>query len=154
MEAMVSQGFDPALVHETETIATIAFGRTFFERRGIQFPPSVIHARRDGRVETDVPLMSMPAYTRGRAIAVQLSKTMSPDDFQALCLYSAESNALLKAMHGQGDKFDPAGVTMFPSVVPERGVSDETMDAAVAVMNDLVARNRAAGGKKPWWRFW
>src|SRR5215475_10550084 len=68
MEAMISQGFDPDLVHEVAAFSTIAFGRTFFEEHGVQYPPNVIRARREGRVET-VPLMSIPAYTRARALA-------------------------------------------------------------------------------------
>jgi hypothetical protein len=32
MNAMVRQGFDPDLVHETESISTIAFGRALFEQ--------------------------------------------------------------------------------------------------------------------------
>jgi hypothetical protein len=42
---------------------------------------------------------------------------------------------------------------MYPGVVPERGVSGQTMDAAVATLNGLVGRDRPAK-KKPWWKFW
>src|SRR4029079_5625084 len=83
MEAMVSQGFDPDLVHETESFATIAFGRAFFEHAGVQYSPTVIRARRDGRVETDVPLMSIPAYARARALAGELHDSMKQDDFRS-----------------------------------------------------------------------
>lgn len=59
-------GFDADLVHEVESVSTIAFGRLLFESRGVQCSPTVIRARRDGRIETDVPLMSIPAYSRAR----------------------------------------------------------------------------------------
>jgi hypothetical protein len=153
MEDMVSQGFDPDLVKETESISTIAFSRTLFEQHGIQYSSTVIRARRDGRVEAGVPLMSIPAYSRARALAVQLRETMPKDDFQALCLYNAESNAILKAMEAAGDQADLTGLTMYPCVVPDRGVSDQTMDAALATLNELVERNRLSR-KKPWWKFW
>ncbi len=153
MQEMVSQGFDPDLVHETESISTIAFGRTLFEQHGVQYSSTVIRARRDGRVEVDVPLMSIPAYSRARTLAVQLGKAMPKNDFQSLCLYNAESNAILKAMEASGDKLDLTKMKMFPCVVPERGVSDQTMDDALAMLNELVERNRSRK-KKPWWKFW
>jgi hypothetical protein len=153
MEAMVSQGFDPDLVHETESFSTIAFGRSLFEHAGVQYSPTVIRARRDGRVETDVPLMSIPAYARARALAGELHDTMKQDDFRSLCLYNAESNAILNGMEAQGDKIDLSQFTMLPCVVPDRGVSDQTMDLAMAKLNPQVARNRKPR-KKPWWKFW
>lgn len=153
MQEMVNQGFDPDLVHETESISTIAFGRTLFEQHGVQYSSTVIRARRDGRIQTDVPLMSIPAYSRARALAVQLRETMPQNDFQSLCLYNAESNAILKAMEAAGDKLDLTKMKMYPCVVPDRGVSDQTMDAAIAALNALVERNRSIK-KKPWWKFW
>jgi hypothetical protein len=153
MEEMINRGFDPDLVHETESISTIAFGRTLLEQYGVQYSSTVIRARRDGRVEADIPLMSLPAYTRARALATQLSETMPEDDFRSLGLYNAESHAILKAMDAAGDRLDLTHIKMYPSVVPDRGVSDQTMDAAIAMLNGLVRRNRAPG-KKPWWKFW
>jgi hypothetical protein len=153
MEAMVSEGFDADLVHETESFSTIAFGRTLFEYAGVQYSPTVIRARRDGRVETDVPLMSIPAYARARALAGELHDTMKQDDFRSLCLYNAESNAILNGMEAQGDKIDLTQFKMLPSVVPDRGVSDQTMDIAMAKLNAQVERNRKPL-KKPWWKFW
>ena len=138
MEEMVRQGFDPDLVHETESISTIAFGRVFFEHAGVQYSPTVIRARRDGRVEMDVPLMSIPAYCRGRALAARLRETMPKDDFQSLCLYSAESDAIVQAMEAEGDKLNLAEMKAFPCVVPDRGLSDQTMNAALAALNRLV----------------
>jgi hypothetical protein len=155
-DAMVSEGFDPDLIHETESISTIAFGRTFFEPLGLQYQPTVIRARRDGRVETDVPLMSIPAYTRALALAAQLRETMTPDDFQKLCLYNAESVSIMmtvNAINAAGAKVDPARIRMYPPIASDCDVSDETMDAAVAVVQNLMARNRAAGRKKTWWKF-
>jgi hypothetical protein len=78
---------------------------------------------------------------------------MKQNDFQSLCLYNAESNVILKAMEVPGDKLDLTQLEMYPSVVPDRGVSDQTMEVAVAKLNDLVDRNRSPS-KKPWWNFW
>jgi hypothetical protein len=153
MGAMVSQGFDPDLVHETESISTIAFSRALFEQHGVQYASTVIRARRDGRVEAGVPLMSLPAYSRARALAARLPETMPPEHFQALCLYNAESNAILKAMDAAGDKADLTKLKLFPCVVPDRGVSDQTMDAALAALHELLERGRQPR-KKPWWKFW
>lgn len=153
MEAMVDQGFDADLVHEVESISTIAFGRMLFEHLGVQYASTIIRVRRDGRVETDIPLMSIPAYSRARAIAVQLHETMSTDDFQQLCLYNAESNAILQALESGGQNIELSGFKMFPCIVPDRGVSAQAMDAAMAELNELIERNRAAR-KKPWWKFW
>lgn len=151
--AMVDQGFDADLVHEVESISTIAFGRTYFEPYGVQYPSTVIRARRDGRIEADVPLMSLPAYTRARALAVRLRDEMPPDDFQSLCCYNAESNAILNASREVGGKLDLSQMKLYPCVVPDRGVSQSTMDAALALLHDLAERNRPKR-KKPWWKFW
>jgi hypothetical protein len=97
--------------------------------------------------------VSIPAYSRARALAVRLRETMPEKDFQSLCLYNAESNAILKALESAGDKLDLSTMKMYPCVVPERGVSDQTMDAALATLNGLVGRDRPAK-KKPWWKFW
>jgi hypothetical protein len=153
MQEMVNQGFDPNLVQEMELISTIAFGRILFEQHGVQYSSTIIRARRDGRVDVDVPLMSIPAYSRARALAVQLRETMPKDDFQALCLYNAESNAILKAMEAAGDELDLTKTKMYPCVVPDRGVSDQTMEAALATLNELVKRKRSTK-KKLWWKFW
>jgi len=41
MEAMVRHGFEQDLVHETESISTIAFGRALFEPHGVQYSPTI-----------------------------------------------------------------------------------------------------------------
>jgi hypothetical protein len=153
MAAMVERGFDPDLVGETESFSTIAFGRTFFEPHGVKYPPTIIRARQDGRVQTDVPLMSLPAYTRARALAVRLRETMPQGEFQSLCFYNAESNGILQALNAPGEKLDLTKLTMFPVVVPDPGVSKETMNAALTVLHKMVERHRAPK-KKPWWKFW
>jgi len=150
---MVSQGFDADLVHETESISTIAFGRFFFEESGVQYSPTVIRARRDGSVQADVPLMSLPAYSRARALAAKLRETLPKEQFQSLCLYAAESGAILQALEAMGDKADLSNMTLFPCVVPDRGVSDQTMDAAMARLREMVDQ-KAPKKKKPWWKFW
>ncbi len=153
MEEMARQGFDPDLVKETESVSTIAFGRALFEPLGVQYAPTVIRARRDGRVQAGIPLMSLPAYSRARALAARLRQTMKEDEFRALCLYNAESNAILQAMQAAGDKLDPTQLTMYPCVVPDRGVCEQTMAAALATLNELVQGSRPAKSK-PWWKFW
>ena len=152
-EAMVQEGFDEELVHETVSISTIAFSRALFEQHGVQFSPTIIRARRAGQVETDVLLMSIPSYSRARALAVELRETMTKDDFQALCLYNAEANAILKAIEAGGEKLDLSKIKMYPSIVPDRGISDQTMDLALAKLSDLTARNQSPR-KKAWWNFW
>lgn len=154
MESLVEQGFDADLVHEVESLSTIAFGRALFERAGVQYSQTVIRAMRDGRVEMDVPLMSLPAYSRARALTAELHAKLGEEGFQALALYNAESHAILQAMDAAGDKCDLSKLSMLPCVVPDRGVSKETMDAAVQALNDLIARRRAAAVKKPWWKLW
>lgn len=153
MEEMVRQGFDPDLVHEAESTSTIAFSRALFEPHGVQYSSTVIRARRDGEIKSDVPLMSLPAYNRARALAVSLRETMKPEDFQALCLYNAESHAIGQAMNAMGDRVDLTQMKLYPCIVPDRGVSRQTMDAALTLLNELVERNRPRR-KKPWWKFW
>jgi hypothetical protein len=153
MNAMVRQGFDPDLVQETESISTIAFSRALFEQCGVQFSPTIIRARRDGRVETHVPLMSIPSYSRARVIASELQETMAREDFRSLCLYNAESNAIMKAMEAEGEKLDLTQIKMYPCVVPDRGASEQTMSVALSKLDDLAGRNKSPE-KKSRWKFW
>jgi hypothetical protein len=163
MEEMERQGFAPDLVHEAESISTIAFGRLLFEGRGVSYPPTITRARSDGRVEVDVPLLSIPAYIRARALAPELREALTPDDFTTLCVYSAESNAILNAMD-RSENVDLAGLTLYPCVVPDRDVPPETMDEALRLLQQMVDRNRPAPppeeqspappASKPWWKVW
>jgi hypothetical protein len=163
MEEMVRQGFDPDLVHEAESVSTIAFGRLLFEDRGVSYAPTITRARADGRIEVDVPLLSIPAYSRARALAPRLRQALTPDDFTTLCVYSAESNAILNAMEGS-ENVDLAGFTLHPCVVPDREVPHETMDAALHLLQRMVDRHRPAPppekqgsappARKPWWKVW
>jgi hypothetical protein len=160
MEAMAAQGFDKDLIHQTESISTIAFSRALFEPLGVKFSATIIRARRDGRIETDVPLMSIPSYSRARALAVQFRETMSREDFQSLCCYNAEAGAILQAIEAGGDKLDLTQLEMFPCVVADRGVTMETMDNAIAALNQLIERKprpdktkEEPPRKKRWWQF-
>lgn len=153
MEDMVAQGFDPDLVHEAESLSTIAFGRLLFEPYGVQYSPTIFRARRDGHIETDVPLMGIPAYSRARALGAQLRETMPPHEFRSLCLYNAESNAIMQAIEAANGKPEFEKLKMYPSVVPDRGVDDPTMEAARTALFALIEQNRPRP-KRPWWQFW
>lgn len=154
---MIQKGFDADVVHDVESLSTIAFGRSLFEHLGVQYSPTVIRARRNGRVEMDVPLMSFSAYSRARGLIEHLRYTMPVERFQQLGFYNAESNAILQAIDAQGDQIDFSSFKMVPSVVPERGVSQETMDQAIEAMHVLMEQSRASQRpiqKKPWWKLW
>jgi hypothetical protein len=152
MAGLERAGHDPNLLHEVESISTIAFGRYFFRHQPIAYPPVVIRARADGRVEEDVPLMSVPAFTRGMALAVKLEETIPRNDFQSLCLYNAESHAICQMLTDSKGPVDFTKLRMHPSVVPDRECSTETMDRAVAIVMARVEKNRPT--KKPWWKIW
>lgn len=162
LESMEQQGFDPDLVHDAEAFATIAFSRCFFEPMGAKFAPTVIRALRDGRVVPDVPLISVPAFSRAKAIAAKLARTMPPEEFQGLCFYNAEAQAILKAYESSQGQLDLTKISFYPCVVPDRGVSQATMDAALALLQGRMEEARKARAaktpppppKKPWWRFW
>ena len=72
----------------------------------------------------------------------------------ALCLYSAESNGIAQALGAGGSQTDLTQLKFYPLVVPERGVSQQTMTAALAMLNDLAQKNRAPAPRKSWWKFW
>lgn len=153
VQAMAHEGFAPELIQETHCISTIAFSRAFFEGYGVQYSSTIIRARGDGRIETDVPLMSIPAFTRARALAAQLRHTMPPDDFRSLCFYNAESNAILQAVEAAGDKVDFSQMKMYPCVVPDRDASAETVNEALAMLKAMTEPKRSHK-QKPWWKFW
>ncbi|WP_254507344.1 DUF6348 family protein [Anatilimnocola floriformis] len=153
--ALEQAGFDPDLLHEVESFSTIAFGRALFGPLGAAYPATVIRARRDGRVETDVPLMTIPAYTRARALIPQIGSAMPLEDFQALALYNAESHALAQVLEKEGDQVDLSRLQLFPLIIPDRETGQQTMDAAWEVLNKMIEESRAARKpKKPWWKFW
>mgnify|MGYP007059381766 CR=1 FL=1 len=152
MEAMVREGFDVDLVHDVESHSTIAFGRMFFEPRGMNYPSTIIRARGDGRVELDVPLLSLPAYSRGRAIFAQMYDSLSKEEVQDICLYNAESHVILNAMDAHEGKIEFDKMTLYPLVVPDRNASSQTMDEALAKLNEMVDGNRPK--KKKSWKFW
>lgn len=154
VDEMVRQGFDPDLVHETEMFSTLAFGRHFFEPRGVAYPPTIIRARASGRVEPDVPLLSIPAYSRARALAPRLERTPAPDEFASLCCHSAESAAILKVMESDRD-VDLAALTLFPCAVPDRVAAPETMDAALRLQRRAMDERRPPPAPaRPWWKLW
>ncbi|MEZ6070065.1 MAG: DUF6348 family protein [Pirellulales bacterium] len=154
MVAMVAEGFAADLVDEIESISTIAFGRLFFEGRGIDYPATIIRARRDGRVETDVPLMSLPAYCRGRAVGARLLKTLPKEEHLAISLYSAESQVIVQALEARtGMQTDLGSLALLPNVVPERGTSDATLREATDLLKKLAEQWRK-DKKKPWWKIW
>jgi hypothetical protein len=65
------------------------------------------------------------------------------------------TNAFAK-LDAQGAELDLSQLTMHHCVVPDRNIPQLTLDAALAMLNDLVTRGRAASQirKSPWWKFW
>ena len=157
MRQMFQQGMDRETVCEVESISTLAFTRIIFESHGVEFPSVVYRARKDGRIEKDVPLMSLPAFSRGRAIIAELSDDLSEEEFQSICLYSAEAHAILNSMEND-DSIDLNSISLAPSLVPEFGVSNETMDRGLKmimqVAEDSPTEEPSPTKKKPWWKFW
>ncbi|GAA4425490.1 hypothetical protein [Bremerella cremea] len=153
IDAMVERGFDSEIVQEVESISTIAFGRLLFESTGVQYASTVIRAKADGTIETDVPLMSLPAYSRGRALGIKLRESLPSETWEALNLYNAESNAILSALEQGVAVEDLGNMRMAPSIVPEVGTSSETMDKALKIVNEIMEKTRPPA-KKPWWKFW
>jgi hypothetical protein len=90
---------------------------------------------------------------RARVIASELQETMEREDFRSLCLYNAESNAIMKAMEAEGEKLDLTQIKMYPCVVPDRGASEQTMSVALSKLDDLAGRNKSPE-KKSRWKFW
>jgi hypothetical protein len=97
--------------------------------------------------------MGIPAYSRARALAPQIRETMPEPEFRSIALDSTESDVILQAIEATGGKADLSGLTIYPSVEPEPGASQETIDAANAILNAIVERSRPAR-KRPWWKFW
>ena len=155
---MVAKGFQLETVDEVEALSTIAFGRLEFEQLGVNYSSTILRARRDGTIETDIPLMSLPAYCRAKAIGAVMREKLPDEKWQALAFYNAESQALLNALQNGVEPEKLPGTTMYPCVVPDRGVSNETMDAAVAMLHKMMdekrQKMRQAKTKKPWWKFW
>ncbi|MBI1247586.1 hypothetical protein GC197_07025 [bacterium] len=157
-EAMVAEGFKLETVDEVEAYSTIAFGRLEFEHLGVNYSPTILRACRDGTIETDIPLMSLPGYCRAKAIGAVMREKLPDEKWQALAYYNAESQALLNALQNGVTPEKLPGTSMYPCVVPERGVSNETMDEAVGMlhkmMNEKRQKMKQAKQKKPWWKFW
>ena len=132
---MLDQGFDPAVVNQVDTISTLAFGRMFFEPHGVQYSPVIYNARRDGTLEERVPLLSLPAYNRGRAVLARMASEFTAEDTQRLCLYGNESFAILQLLESetQIDEID-----LQPWLVAELGLSDQHMQAARKTYREIL----------------
>jgi len=161
VDGMVDEGYSIDLVDEIEKVSTIAFGRAYFERAGIRYPETVVRARADGRIET-VPTASLPAFSRARAIAGRLATTMPEDEFRALCLYNAESQVIVQYL-GSTNEPELSKIKMYPSVVPDRGASDATIERALSNAMppekpqppaSFERPRRPRQKPKPWWKFW
>lgn len=136
---MIIKGFDPIQVHEVFTISSIAFGRALFEGHGIRYPSKIIRARDDGTIEPDVSLLSIPAYTRALALIDSIQSSLSRHAFRVLCMYNAESQAIVKAVKavGQGRDLDLTEICLYPVVVPDLHVKEETVQRAFDVVERL-----------------
>ncbi|QDU57312.1 hypothetical protein [Aeoliella mucimassa] len=155
IDAMQEDGFDAEVVQEVESVSTLAFGRVFFEGYGASYSPYIIRAHADGSVETKVPLMSIPAYSRARALAPKIADMLSQEEFQELCFYSAESDGILQMLaDNESDEIDLSGACFYPCIVPDRDVDDSTMQLAWAKLKQFQAKERIHTLQKPWWKFW
>ena len=153
---MIEEGFSPELVHEVRNISTIAFGRLFFEPHGVNYSPVAIFARKNGNVDEGVQLASIPAFTRGKAILSKMADSLSEDEWNSLCFFAAESNALLQVLEQGGKNVDLSSIELLPCVIPEHGVPDETMDRALARLQAAAdaGAKQVQAAQKPWWKFW
>ena len=132
-----NQCFDPDHIHQVTHISTIAFGRFLFKNLGIKYSKTIIRARDDGSVEPDVDLASLPAYTRAIALVDTIQNSLSRHAFRVLCMYNAESRAIVRAMKALGQSLDLREITMYPVVVPDLHVQKETVQRAFDVVNRL-----------------
>ena len=132
-----NQRFDPDHVHQVTHISTIAWGRFLFQNLGIKYSNTIIRARDDGSVEPDVDLGSLPAYTRAMALVDKIQNSLSRHAFRVLCMYNAESRAIVRAMKALGQSLDLREITMYPVVVPDLHVQKETVQRAFDVVNRL-----------------
>lgn len=132
-----NQCFDTDQVHQVIHISTIAWGRYLFQNLEIKYPKTIIRARDDGSVEPDVDLGSLPAYTRAMALVDKIQASLSRHAFRVLCMFNAESRAIVRAMKALGQSLDLREITMYPVVVPDLHVQKETVQRAFDVVDRL-----------------
>lgn len=148
------QCFDPEHVHQVTHISTIAWGRYLFQNFGIKYPKTIIRARDDGSVESDVDLASLPAYIRAMALVDRIESSLSRHAFRVLCMYNAESRAIVKAIKALGQGLDLREITMYPVVVPDLHVQKETVQRAFDVVKRLRQVHWPTGSTcRRTWRF-
>jgi hypothetical protein len=156
-----ASGYREDIIEDVATFLPIAFGRVYFGPYGVRFPPTFIFVQGDGRIDANIPLMSVPAYSRSRVAAIELRNTLSGDDFLAICLLGDETRLIAKALNAPGKTPAPGEMSFQPCVIFERGVSQKTIDVALAEVARLVKCGQSSGtesrslpAKQPWWRFW
>jgi len=148
-QEMEKEGYHPQLIYQVKNISTLAFGRMFFEPRGAQYSPFVTRIRKDGQIQRNVPIMSIPAYNRGRAVLARLESELTEETVQSVCLISPESGAILQALDSGVNSFD--GMVFSPSIVADRECSQECLEHAYANLQELQG-SEMGQKKKPWWR--
>jgi len=146
---MEKEGYHPQLIYQVKNVSTLAFGRMFFEPRGAQYSPFVTRIRKDGQIQRNVPIMSIPAYNRGRAVLARLESELAEETVQSVCLISPESGAILQALDSGVNSFD--GMVFSPSIVADRECSQECLEHAYANLQELQG-SEMGQKKKPWWR--
>jgi hypothetical protein len=60
---------------------------------------------------------------------------------------------ILQAIEASDNDIDMSTCTLHSTVVPELGVSDQTMNEALATLNPPTERKRPSR-MKAWWKFW
>ena len=159
VQKMQEQGFPQHLIDQVDTISAVAFGRMYFEGRGLHYQPNAIRIRRNGKHEILVPLMGYPAYNRGRAILARMASEISKEKQQVIGLYGNESYHIYQLMT-QGT--DVSQIPLPHCLIAELGCSDEQVAEGMALRKKYYAEIKANHANtiaaceptKPWWQFW
>lgn len=153
VDRLTQEGLDETHVIDVLSFAPIAFGRSLFEHLNVACASTILRVRRDGSFERGVPLASLPAYARAKALTPRLREKLGHDAFVALGRYSAETNVVEQAVAASPGRTDFSSLLLAAPFVVEPGTAPEALRRTLASLRAETERVRAAA-RKPWWKFW
>ena len=151
---MMKAGQPEALVDRVDHFLTLALGRAIITGdMPIQHAVTYHRVLPSGEMLCDIPLMSEPAFARGKALAGELARSQL-EVVKQLALCSAEVNAINNLLNA-GGKLENCQAS--PFIVPDLGTTNEAFERALQMRAKQHSHPRTSKAPKtttPWWKFW
>lgn len=152
---LVEHGVAADVADRVRVFAPMAFARLFLAELGARLPDDYTRISAEGELIEGLRLMNEPAFARSSVLAREFASTHElVEGLQRAAMFSSEAQVLNDALLA---KQDPKKLSLLPSLVPDPGVSDETLQWAIKMLEARAqeeASKPAKRRKKDAVRFW